>query len=136
MGSRPVRRDSLAVVLRAVHSAIDRCCAETGYGQLRIAITLYARDWVAVQLRFGSDHLFKISRAEFSSMPLLPLDRQDSLSELVAHIEDAMRWCAEEGFGEVVVDIMPARKGMQAVIKRATTAKCFFLQKELDLLPA
>jgi hypothetical protein len=87
MGSTGKGRDSLAIVLKAVKSALIRCSAETGYGQLRIAISIYDRDWVAVQLRFGSERLFKIRRAEFSSAPLLQLDSQGrSLSGLVVLI--------------------------------------------------
>ena len=138
MGSTGKGRDSLAIVLKAVKSALIRCSAETGYGQLRIAISLYDRDWVTVQLRFGCERLFKIRRAEFSSTPLLPLDQGRSLSGLVALIDRAIRWCAEQGFGEVVIDVTPSRKGrgmLEAVISRATTVKFFFF-REFDPLPA
>lgn len=103
-----------------------------------MVIALYAPDVVAVRLRFGCDRLFKIPRSEFSSAPLLPLNRQlgRSLSGLVARIEDALRWCAEEGFGEVVIDITPSRKGtLQAVITRTSTSKFFFLTQEFDPVP-
>jgi hypothetical protein len=113
-----------------------RCCAESGFGELRIAVALCARDLVAVKVRFGSDRLFKLPRAEFSSGRLPAAGIQGrSLSGLMACIEDAMRLCEEEGFGEVVIDLTPSRNGMiEAVIKRATTVKFFFTKEGLGPL--